>query len=328
MIARDALAQARETIARQAEEIACLRQLVHTLSEHSNGAAGATASIPAAAPPAGRLADEWMLDWLDDSPDVVLPRLERIMPLDHLTPEWAWGGSTGHGVRVAVIDSGISARHPSIGRVDGYLAIREGSGGLSFDTSPHDDEHGHGTACASLIRTLAPECELYSVKVLGPRLEGGGAAFAAAIRWAIDSGIRVCNLSLGTIRPELFAPLHQLADEAYFQNMILVAAANNEPRPSFPASYASVISVAAIRAEDPEHFFYYPSSPIEFRAAGIGVRVAWPKRRWQVQSGNSFAAPQLSGLVARILAKHPSLTPFHVKSVLRALAANVGDEAS
>src|SRR5438045_5186247 len=90
--------------------------------------------------------------------------LARLLPLDNITPEWAWGGSTGKGVKVAVIDSGIDANHPEIdGHVGGYVAISEGPEGKGFiyDTEPHEDIAGHGTACAGIIRSFAPDCELY-----------------------------------------------------------------------------------------------------------------------------------------------------------------------
>ena len=249
----------------------------------------------------------------------------RVDALDNLTSEWAWGGSTGRGVKVAVIDSGIDADHPALGSrgVSGYVAIAASGDELVFDTKPHRDAVGHGTACAVIIRGLAPDCELYSVKVLGPGLGGRGKVFAAGIRWALDNNIQVCNLSLGTSKPELYGALHELADQAYFRNVILVAAANNLPVPTFPAVYASVISVAASEGDDAEVFYYNPEPPVEFGAPGINLRVAWRDGGWLTATGNSFAAPHITGMVTRILGKHPSLTPFQVKVILRALSANV-----
>jgi subtilisin len=244
--------------------------------------------------------------------------------LENLSAEWAWGGSTGAGVKVAVIDSGIEAEHPAVGGpVSGYLAIGTNDDELVFDDRPHEDAVGHGTACAAIIRHLAPACELFSVKVLGPRLGGRGQVFAAGIRWALDHGMHVCNLSLGTSKPELYAALHELADQAYFHNMILVAAANNLPVPTFPALYASVISVAACEGDDDEIFYYNPEPPVEFGAPGINLRVAWRNGAYLTATGNSFAAPHITGLVTRMLSKHPGLTSFQVKVILRALAANV-----
>src|SRR5438034_5925557 len=80
-----------------------------------------------------------------------------IQPLDDITPEWAWGGSAGKGVKVAVIDSGIDSTHPAVdGRVAGYVAIEQGPDGFVYDTQPHEDAYGHGNACAGIIRTVAP----------------------------------------------------------------------------------------------------------------------------------------------------------------------------
>jgi subtilisin family serine protease len=226
---------------------------------------------------------------------------------------------------VAVIDSGIDAAHPALGGpVHGYAEIVEGDDDLIVRTEPHDDAVGHGTACAGIIRSLAPACELFSVKVLGQRLTGRGTAFAAGLRWAIEHDMHVCNLSLGTTRREFYAVLHELTDLASFRNIILVAAANNLTIPSFPSLYASVISVAAHELQDPLQFFFNPRPPVEFGALGINVRVPWRDGQWVTVTGNSYAAPHIAGIVARILGEHPGLTQFQVKTILRALSANVG----
>jgi subtilisin family serine protease len=257
------------------------------------------------------------------APEAV-PTVEPIPPLDAVTPEWAWGGSTGKGVKVAVIDSGIDADHPAVAGVQGYVAIQEGPDGLVYDTTPHEDAFGHGNACAGIIRSFAPDCEIYSVKVLGARLSGRGIVFAAGLRWSIEQGMGVCNLSLGTTKRDFFGVLHELADLAYFRNVTLVVAANNMPIPSFPSVYASVIAVASHAEPDPYRFYYNPAPPVEFGAPGINVRVAWQHNGYLTSTGNSFAAPHIAGIVTRIKAKHPKLTPFQMKAVLRALAANVG----
>jgi subtilisin family serine protease len=247
------------------------------------------------------------------------------VPVEDITPDWAWGGSSGGGVKVAVIDSGIDGSHEALGRpIQGYVAINETDDGrLVYDTNEHQDAFGHGTACAGIIRGLAPDCEIYSVKVLGKMLRGRGAEFVAGLRWAIENGMQVCNLSLGTTKRDFFAALHELADLAYYRNTILVAAANNMPIPSFPSMYSSVISVASHDVRDDDLFYYNPAPPVEYGALGIDVRVPWRNGAWMTVTGNSFAAPHITGLVARILGKRPQLTLFQVKGILRALAGNV-----
>jgi subtilisin family serine protease len=248
-------------------------------------------------------------------------------PLAHITPEWAWGGSTGKGVRVAVVDSGIEHDHPAVGS-----AVRSGVVVEYDEQAPHQhridpdpvpmDVSGHGTACAGIIHALAPDAELYSVRVLGRDMRGRGIQFAAGLDWAIDNKMQVVNMSLSTSRQEYFALLHELADDAYFKNIVLVSAVNNVPSPSFPSTYSSVFSVAAHEGKDPFTFYYNPSPPVEFGAPGIDVRVAWNNKQWMTSTGNSFAAPHIAGIVTLIRAKHPELTPFQIKTVLWACAAN------
>ncbi len=265
--------------------------------------------------------------WSSQFAPETLRTLAPVPSLDEITPDWAWGGSTGEGVKVAVIDSGIDAEHPAVGgRVGGYVAVTDGPLGLLHDTEPHEDSYGHGTACAGIIRSLAPECELYSVKVLGSRLTGRSTTFTAGLRWAIENGMHVCNISMGTTRKNFFGVLHDLADRAYFRNTVLVTAANNMPFPSFPSLYSSVVSVASHDGKDPYSFYYNPAPPVEFGAPGIDMRVAWADGGSITATGNSFAAPHISGIVAKILGKHPSLTPFQIKTVLRALSANMTRE--
>ena len=71
----------------------------------------------------------------------------------------------------------------------------------------------------------------------------------------------------------------------------------------------------------------FPEPPVEFGAPGIDVLVAWDDGGWITATGNSFAAPHMTGIVALILAKHPGLTPFLVKTILHATARNVGHAA-
>jgi subtilisin len=254
-------------------------------------------------------------------------------PIADLTPEWAWGGSTGRGVRVAVVDGGVEHDHPALGEsVRGGVRIEydeqaENNVRIEPDNPP-SDLSGHGTACAGIIHAIAPGAEITSVRVLGTDMKGRAIQFAAGIDWAVENGMHVANLSLSTSRPEYYGLFHHLADGAYFKNVVLVSAVNNLPEPSYPSLYSSVISVAAHEGRNPLLYYYNPAPPVEFGAPGINIQVAWKDKQYLVCTGNSFAAPHIAGIVALIRAKHPDLTPFQIKTVLWACAANTRRDSS
>ncbi len=91
---------------------------------------------------------------------------------------------------------------------------------------------------------------------------------------------------------------------------------------SWPWRFSSVISVGSHEEADPMRFYYNPSPPVEFYGRGLEIEVAWKGGGTLRSSGNSFATAYLSGICTLILAKHPDLTPFELKSVLRLTAAN------
>src|SRR5262245_50547004 len=260
----------------------------------------------------------WSSAFEPDQLDMVTP-----LPLPLPTRSWAWDGATGRSVKVAIIDSGVDGEHPRVGGLAGSVSIE-----LDDDGEPvavdgkHDDLVGHGTACAGIIRMLAPEVELYSVRVLGENLKGKGKVFCAGIEWALDNGMHVVNMSLSTRSDLWYTQLHELADRAYFSNTLLVCAANNVPGPTYPSQFASVVPVASRHGQEPRSLAYNPRPPVEFGACGIDVDVAWLDGDSIVASGNSFATPHVAGMVALLLSKHPHLTCFQVKAVLQAIADN------
>jgi subtilisin family serine protease len=124
-------------------------------------------------------------------------------------------------------------------------------------------------------------------------------------------------------KPSLVERLRELADRAYFANTLIVAAAHNMPVVSYPWRFPAVVSVGSHSGSDPLEFFTNPSPPVEFLARGVEVELAWLDHGTLRATGNSFAAPHIAGIAARILSKHPQVTPFEVKSLLRATAGNV-----
>ena len=244
---------------------------------------------------------------------------------ERVTREWAWGGSTGAGARVCILDSGVDPAHPQIGELEDAVVISVDENGKTVATiDTEGDLSGHGTACAGIVRGVAPDCSITSVRVLGPGYTGSGPVLLAGLRWAIEHGFDVINMSLSTTKKPFAGVLHELADSAYFKRTVLVASAHNMPVESYPWRFSSVISVGSHEDPDPLTFFYNPSPPVEFFGRGVNVEVAWLGGRLLTVSGNSFATPHLSGICALILAKHPELTPFQLKSVLYLTATNVG----
>jgi subtilisin len=245
---------------------------------------------------------------------------------ERVTREWAWGDSTGAGVTVCILDSGVEPAHPLVGPVDGAVVVsvdRE-TDEVSIDEDDEGDLCGHGTACAGIVRSLAPDCELYSVRVLGAGFTGSGPILMAGLRWAVEQGYDVINMSLSTTKKQFSGLLHELADSAYFKRTVLIASAHNMPVESYPWRFSSVISVGSHEVPEAMTFFANPSPPVEFFARGVDVEIAWMGGARLRSTGNSFATPHISGICALVLGKHPELTPFQLKSVLYLTATNVG----
>lgn len=245
--------------------------------------------------------------------------------IDFLTPvviDDAWKKCTGNGVSIAIIDSGIDVSHPDLnGAVRESVEAKPENKRILFVPSESGDSAGHGTACAGIIRSIASNSELYSIKVLGAQASGDGQAFLAGLEYAVKRKFKIINLSLGTTKPQFFAPLHDLLDRAYLAGCIVVAAANNLPQPSFPSVFSSsLISVSKTEDTDPFNFGFKYGQAIELTAPGVNVKTTWLNGGYRSLTGNSFACPHIVGIIAMLLENNPALTPFQVKSALYALA--------
>lgn len=240
----------------------------------------------------------------------------------YFKPRHNWRDATGKGVTVAIVDSGIESDHDDLaGKVVESVEARVDGNRVIFDPSNAGDSAGHGTACAGIIARIAPDAKFASIKVLGAGGLGDGQVFLAGLEYAIRRQYKVINLSLGTTKPQFFAPLHDLLDRAYQAGCIVVAAANNLPQPSFPSVFSSsLISVIKSEETDPMKFGFRYGQIIELTAPGVNVRTAWVGGGHRNLTGNSFACPHITGIVARFVEGYPNLTPFQVKSALYAIA--------
>jgi subtilisin family serine protease len=212
-----------------------------------------------------------------------------------------------------------------VGELESAVVISiDEKGEIVAEDDTEGDVSGHGTACAGIVRNLAPEASISSVRVLGASFTGSGNVLLGGLRYAIEQDFDVVNMSLSTTKKPFASILHELADSAYFKRTVLVASAHNMPVESYPWRFSSVISVGSHEEPDPLAFFYNPNPPVEFFGRGVNVEVPWLGGRTLSVSGNSFATPHLSSICALILSKHPELTPFQLKSVLYVTANNVG----
>lgn len=240
-----------------------------------------------------------------------------------ITPDATWTGRTGRGVSVAIIDSGVDTTHPALaGKVGESVEAVVAGGKVAFKPSTSGDAAGHGTACAGIITKIAPDVAICSIKVLGAKSSGSGDMFLAGLDYAIKRRIKIINLSLGTSKPQYFGPLHDLLDRAYQAGCVVIAAANNLAQSSYPSVFSSsLISVAMSDTTDPFDFGYRYGEVIELVAPGVNVETTWPGGGYRRLTGNSFACPQISGIIALLFEANPDLTPFQVKTILHAIAS-------
>lgn len=227
---------------------------------------------------------------------------------------------TGRGVKVAVVDSGIEPNHPKIGAIAGGIGLYALADGSIQREDDFSDRAGHGTACAGIIRKLAPEAELYGVRVFDESLTTDGQSLVAAIAWAIEEGMDVINLSLGIIDPAYKRPLAEICRKAVEANLILVGSQHNEGLESYPAELADVIGVTWGKIYDRYGYYYRPGQAIECVARGDQQRLCWLDGGETITGGTSFAAPHLSAIVALIRQRVPKAGLTQVRDILAANA--------
>lgn len=251
--------------------------------------------------------------------------------------------SSGAGVRVAVLDTGVDARHPALaGRLVPGFNFVDFNADPSEQGSAGDPGYGHGTHVASLIAQVAPQARIMPIRVLDVQGIGNIWVLAEGLLHAVDpdgdpttdDGAHVINLSLGTTRPtELLEDIAEIArcddddddvddDEDHDDDVVrcaiaggavVVSAAGNsgDETQYFPAAEErnGAIAVAASTEADTLASFSTRGSWVQVAAPGDQVYGAIPGSRWGVWSGTSMAAPMVAGAVALLRARYPQWEP-------------------
>lgn len=230
----------------------------------------------------------------------------------------------GGGVKVAVIDSGIEADHPHLSRLKlaDSVTFDEIHGRIVAMEGDATDAYGHGTAVAGIVHEIAPDAEVGSFRVIDSRSVSRTHLICAGVREALRRGYHILNCSFGCRGLAKFIlPHKEWADEAWLQGAHVVAACNNidSSEAEWPSHFASVIGVDLADTPD-DTIFFRNDHLVGFSARGENVEVAWAGGGVQVQTGTSFAAPRVTGAVARLLSIYPDLSPPLLYHLLSAVA--------
>jgi subtilisin family serine protease len=232
--------------------------------------------------------------------------------------------STGQGVLVGVIDTGIDRLHPEIaGAIAG-----------TFDAiGAREPADAHGTAIAGAIIAhgrlvgAAPAARILAIRAFttaGPDAEATTMTVVRSIEYAIAQGARVINMSFAGARDPVIG--RSLA-QARRKGIVLVAAAGNagaDSPPLYPAADPNVIAVSATDVDDRLLDVANRGRQIALAAPGVDVLLPAPGGRYQIATGTSFAAAHVAGIAALMLAKSPQLSPEQVRTILTGTARDLG----
>jgi subtilisin family serine protease len=219
-----------------------------------------------------------------------------------------WGASqpavTGAGVKVAIIDTGLSLTHPDL-----KANIKGGINYVRAGQKPEDD-NGHGSHCGGIVAAadnligvvgVAPDASLFAVKVLDSRGSGWLSDVAKGIDWARTNHMNVASMSLGASSGA--TTLQTACDSAAAAGVLVVAAAGNSGPGaiSYPAYYDSVVSVGATDSADAIAYFSNTNADVEISAPGVSIFSTYKSGGYATLSGTSMATPHAAGLAALLL---------------------------
>ncbi|MDY7221187.1 S8 family peptidase [Halalkalibacterium halodurans] len=243
----------------------------------------------------------------------------------------AWDdGYTGKGVKVAVFDTGF----------DGHQDITYAGGHSVFEGEPYThDHHGHGTHVAGIIgaregtlhQGIAPDVQLYGVKVFSQEKGGNTSDLIAGIDWAIQEGMDIINMSLGYTNE--VPAVHTAIKQAVAQGILVVAASGNGGKADgsgetieYPAKYDEVIAVASVDKEMKRTNTSATGVENELAAPGHLIGGLAPGNKYVFMSGTSQATPHVTSLAAILMGKHPELSSQQIRALLVEQSLDLGSE--
>lgn len=228
----------------------------------------------------------------------------------------------GRGVRIGILDTGIATRPRSMrGIVASHHEVKSDAGGdiAIVRSAAGEDWHGHGTACAWILHHLVPSAELHSVKIIGDTPRGTDRNLVAGLRFAIEQGWDILNVSAGTLTSR--DELEDLSRLAASRGILILAAKDNHPAKSgYPAALPLVIGVDMDHFPDPLSFRYFPDREIEVEAHGVYVEAPLPTGEMRAHTGTSFACPHVAAIAARWREKNPEMDLRAFREALAALS--------
>lgn len=209
-----------------------------------------------------------------------------------------------------------------------------GTNGVAVEGAGAIDQNGHGTHVAGIaaagrgdgvgIAGVAPAARVVPVRVLDSTGAGTSGDVANGIRWAVDHGADVINLSLGG---DQSMAVTLATDYAESMGVVVVAAAGNAGPSgpvSYPAALDSAVAVASHDASGALSSFSSNGPQVDVAAPGSGIFSSSPGSQWKAMSGTSMATPHVTGTVALMLQIHPTRSPAQVRELLRTTAIDEG----
>jgi subtilisin family serine protease len=268
------------------------------------------------------------------SPDAQLT--SQVIPwgVDRIDADRAWRYSTGDGVKVGIIDTGVDRDHPDL-----VANIKGGFNTIAPtpqypDPRDFEDDHGHGTHCAGIIGAehntigvvgVAPDAWLYCVKAFNSGGSGYTSDCVEAIEWCIKNKMQVISMSWGSYSND--PVLEEICAAAWARGIVLVAAAGNEGYYTpdlYPAAYTSVMAISATNSSDNLPWWSNYGEEIELAAPGVTIYSTYLGGGYANMSGTSMACPHVSGTAALVIAIHPLWSNRTVRGVLCRSAEDLG----